>query len=539
MNSYYVHPSVTRNSAKANPPGCTLEKCVNEMNAVAIVEKFILPKYTNQGTSANFDEASYRADLQWIGKAYSSNRYSIPEKLKNTAWLACVHASGNHSDDDVVWEKADATRLFKSTETHCQWFSGLEDVDAYFLHPIVKEGLNGIADDLISSIGKGELVKKRTPDNRGHIVTDNGYGSHKRGLDGFDPNWEITGVTQILAQPRPEQSKILWTLLLNKSECIRGFIESSNRSNYSDIKKTEEFSKIGNLLTTSKWLPDKAGILHKPSELLLTDLPDEFDTRSAFAIEVADKLEMKKPEVVQAINIIAGDDPNKINRLERFLSASDAEQEKMLKTIPPEIPPQPAPSFKDGINSLNRPQRGSVSPSDKDDSSYPLHNPERYQIKANQAVEESVKQHELAQSIIRFSLVRESASNKPARDFLYAEYQGKCQITGNTFPKASANANGDAENYFEACSLLSYSNADYLNDAGNMLCVSSDTMAKLKNASFEWLDDIEPIIERFKNREKEEIENVKAKIQLAGEECQITWSERHFVRLVALWNKAP
>ena len=68
--------------------------------------------------------------------------------------------------------------------------------------------------------------------------------------------------------------------------------------------------------------------------------------------------------------------------------------------------------------------------------------------------------------------------------------------------------------------------------------VSADTMAKLKNASFEWLDDFEPIIEHFKNKQPAEIENVKAKIQLAGEECEITWSERHFARLVALWEKA-
>jgi hypothetical protein len=37
------------------------------------------------------------------------------------------------------------------------------------------------------------------------------------------------------------------------------------------------------------------------------------------------------------------------------------------------------------------------------------------------------------------------------------------------FQKASSNANVEAANYFEVCSLLPYSKADYLNDAGNML----------------------------------------------------------------------
>lgn len=535
MNGYFLHPSVVDEFRKNESARMYLEKCVNEMDAIVIVEKFILPKYTNPDTKVDFDEALYRPDLQWIGKAYNSNKkYLIADKLKNTAWLACVHASGNHPDD-VIWEKSDATRLFKSTETHCEWFTGLEDVDVYFLHPIVKKELNGIADDLISSIGKGELVIKQTPNYQSYVVISNQHGCHKRGLDGFDSNWEITGITQMLTKPRPEQSKILWNLLLINSKCIRGFTESSNRSNWSNIKKKEELSKIGNQLSTSKWLPDKAGIWHKPGELLLTDLPDEFDTGSLSAIKVADKLGMKTPEEEQAINIVAGDDSDLKRLIARYKSASDADRQKMLKIIPQEIPPQPAPSFKDGLNRLNRPQRGSIASNDTDNSGHPLTNPERYQNKVDQAVEEGIKQHESTPQTIRFSPVRESASNKPARDFLYAEYQGKCQITGNTFPKASANANGEAENYFEACSLLSYSNADYLNDAGNMLCVSADTMAKLKNASFEWLDDLEPIIERFKNRE---MENVKMKIKLAGEECVITWSERHSVRLVALYDKA-
>jgi hypothetical protein len=538
MNGYFLHPSVVDEFSKNESARMYLEKCVNEMDAIVIVEKFILPKYTNPDTTVDFDEALYRADLQWIGKAYNSNKkYLIADKLKNTAWLACVHASGNHPDC-VIWEKSDTTVLFKSTETHCEWFSGLEDVDVYFLHPIVKKELNGIADDLISSIGKGELVIKQTPNYQGYVVINNQHGCHKRGLDGFDSNWEITGITQMLTKPRPVQSKILWNLLLINNKCIRGFTESSNRSNWSNIKKKEEFSKIGNQLSTSKWLPDKAGIWHKPSELLLTDLPDEFDTDSLSAIKVADKLGMKTPEEEQAINIVAGDDSDLKRLIESYKSASDADRQKMLKIIPQEIPPQPAPSFKDGINSLNRPQRGSIASNDTDNSSHPLTNPERYQNKVEQAVEEGIKQHEYAPQTIRFLPVRESASNKTARDFLYAEYQGKCQITDNTFPKASANANGEAENYFEACSLLSYNNADYLNNAGNMLCVSADTMAKLKNASFEWLDDLEAIIENFNNRQQAEIENVKAKVILAGEECEIIWSERHFALLVALWEKA-
>ncbi len=80
-------------------------------------------------------------------------------------------------------------------------------------------------------------------------------------------------------------------------------------------------------------------------------------------------------------------------------------------------------------------------------------------------------------------------------------------------------------------------NADYLNDAGNMLCVSADTMAKLKCASFEFLDSFEDTIESLKTN-NQQTENVTVRISLAGEKCAITWSQRHFMRLVALYEKA-
>lgn len=68
-----------------------------------------------------------------------------------------------------------------------------------------------------------------------------------------------------------------------------------------------------------------------------------------------------------------------------------------------------------------------------------------------------------------------------------------------------------------------------------MLSVSADTMAKFKHASFEWIDDLEATIETFTKRTAGDIEDVKVKIRLGGEKCEITWSERHFAKLNALY----
>ncbi|HUT61905.1 MAG TPA: hypothetical protein VNA25_29050, partial [Phycisphaerae bacterium] len=152
-------------------------------------------------------------------------------------------------------------------------------------------------------------------------------------------------------------------------------------------------------------------------------------------------------------------------------------------------------------------------------------------------VEAGVEENQSTPRKITFSPVRDIPSNAEARRFLYEQYQGRCQVTGTTFPKASRNTNGVAECYFEACSLLSYVNAAYLNDAGNMLCVSADTMAKFKCASIAFLESLEDAIETFKTS-GERAESVSVRILLAGEECSIKWSQRHFMRVIALYEEA-
>jgi hypothetical protein len=534
------------------------EKCVRNLDAAAIVEKVILPKYKD--VNKPFDESEYRKDLKWIVKARHVS------DLKKIPWLACIHANGN-MPDKIFWKKPNAcesdkpifysginygeyrkseqnykdwcleSNIFERNTDHETWFPDLENIGAYFLHPCVTEAFSDdFVKKLVNPINK--LFKKRLPDSKGHIDIVSNRGDHRRGLEGFDPDWEIIGLEKrMTSDPKIEHSVILWNLLKQNYDCIKGKIQSSSRQYYEHSRTEEQLSKIGVFLSDLYWLPDSVGNLHKPSELLLVDLPADFDTSSVGAKEVAARLGMKKPEIEKAADELSKGNLRKKELLELIANASDDELERFEKLVPKAIPTQPIRSFKEELGNLHRPQRGSISENETNHSIFPLNNPERYQNKVNQAVEEKVALHQNTPQTVRFSIVRESPSNQEARSFLYQQYYGKCQITGNTFPKASANSNGASEYYFEACSLVSYINADYLNDAGNMLCVSADTMAKLRNASFEWLDDLEAIIESFKTRKPGEIENVKVKIKLAEEEYEIVWNERHFIRLVSLYEK--
>jgi hypothetical protein len=527
-----VHPELAANGDVRE----FLEKeGIRDIDAVAIVEKSILPKYQDPNTC--FNESTYRADLRRIreayGKANDTEKAQLNTSLNKSAWLACVHASGNASDK-IVWKKPGASDLFEKTADHETWFDGLEDVDAYFLHFSVIEILSGELNKLAKTTTA--LTTNLSP-NDYTVSLLNQHSNNKQGLKGFNPNSTIVGIKSAWADWNQDRSKVLWKALLSAPlKIISGATQfSRNRQKLDKAPKKIEYTDVGKLCRNQAWLPDKSGEWCMPSELMLIDLPDGFESTSIAAKEVAEKLEMRQPEREQALEVVTGGDYDFKMLIEHYQSASNDERKKILKTIPREIPPEPAPSFKDGLKKLGRSQQGTIEYDNKEIS--PVSNLERYKEKLIGIIDDGIEEHQSTLRKITFSSVRDNPSNAEARSFLYEQYRGYCQVTETTFPKANRNGDGVAENYFEACSLLSYANADYLNNAGNMLCVGADTMAKFKYASVEFLESIEDAIETFKAND-EQAESVSVKIRLAGKECSIKWSQRHFMRLVALYEKA-
>ena len=131
----------------------------------------------------------------------------------------------------------------------------------------------------------------------------------------------------------------------------------------------------------------------------------------------------------------------------------------------------------------------------------------------------------------RFVVVRERDDNKEARQFLYQQYKGACQVAGQTFAKA------DGSNYFVAVALVPYQGTDYLNHPGNLLCLSADMAARFLYGSFEWVDDLEAKIKAFCPAVEGGNERDRTiRVRIVGEEKSIRFSEPHFLRLKALWS---
>ncbi len=511
---------------------------IPEFDIVAEVAENVIPKYK---TSNPPQKDEHLQDIELILKAFQTDSQEKLKILKHTLKATPFILSKSSISGVETYQRPDV--LYFQDKYLEIYFSGSAEVG--FVSSIYQDSVLEVFSNL--GVSSEIRVKRKTATGSQDYVTlgnqSPSWQRHKiyrRGLRGFDPDIRVEGLSDALREPSTEKSQIIWNkICVPYSRCIKGKVLISCNQTFPLASTREEeivSQDFGRLLLDSVWLPTVNNEFKKPAEISLDELPNQFERDE----NIADLLGMRRTEKIKATDILSEGNPRKKELLERIANASDDELERFEKLVPKTIPPTRAPSFKEGLANMSRPQRGNLSSKTENSEgrqNHPVRNPELYQNNLDDAATDGVEEHTTIPHAVHFSPVRDRPANKDAREFLYVEYHGKCQITGTTFPKAAANSEGIPENYFEACSLLPYSNACYLNDAGNMLCVSADTMAKLKHASFEWLDDIKDKVAEFENGGGK-TQRIGMKIKLAGEECVITWSQRHFMRLVSLYKQA-
>lgn len=485
----------------------------------------ILPKYRKAEKEVSV--ARWKKDFRIVVSGLATDSYEkkgrLLEAIRTTAFLIGVPSS-NRNDLKLV----KPSQLYLSSAEVDGYFAG--DETFYITPSDFYE--QGDPEALVSmGVARTPRVARRTKDYRGHVSITSWHGWHKRGLDGFDPEWAIEGLAGALQNPTPVRSKLIWRLLLADSSCIRGVVESSTRQSFENPKREEVVSATGRLLMETPWILGDGGAFVRPCDIALDELAPGFEKASTEARALAEKLGMKKSEEQEAITVLARGDARKRKIAEYLMNASDDVMEKFEKLIPKQRELPEFKSFKEGIQSLHRVAVG--NPAEGRGGAAPVSNPERYRRTAEDAVRESVTTHRTSPKIVTFSVARDLSSNKLAREFLEQEYQGRCQVTDQTFQKRTGG------NYFEALSLVGRLDAEHLNDPGNMLCLCADVAAQFMYAEFAWLDSVEEKILGFKAEKEGGTEAMrKISARVAGKTLTITWSERHFLRLCALWNAA-
>jgi hypothetical protein len=110
---------------------------IGEIGAADIIAKSILPKFQGKEIFVEeLNQSTYRSDLRRIVDAYvnanSLTKLQLTNELNKYPWLTCIHASGK-CKEKIIWKKPGSDNLYENTLVHEIWFSGLENVDAYFV----------------------------------------------------------------------------------------------------------------------------------------------------------------------------------------------------------------------------------------------------------------------------------------------------------------------------------------------------------------------------------------------------------------------
>ena len=484
----------------------------------------ILPKYKKgKEVSVPRWKKDFRVVASGLATDSIEKKMRLLESIGSTSFLIGALLS-NKSELRLV----KPSQLYLSSEEVDDYFATSEN---FFI--TIPEFYESVDPKLLVEMGVARIprVIRREKDYHGYVTITSYHGWHKRGLDGFDPDWTIEDLEQAIKNPTPIRSKLIWKLLLPYSECIRGVIESSTRVAFDDPNRKEIISDTGKLLIESPWILNDNNVFIKPGDIALSDLPSGYEKLSTEAQALAEKLGMKRSQEQEAIAIIARGDARKNIIHQYLMNASDEEITKFERLIPKQRELTEFKSFQEGIQSLHR--IGISGDLENQGVSSAVSNPDRYRRNAEESVRESLKTHQESSSIVTFTVARNISSNKIAREFLRQEYNGSCQVTGKTFHKRTG------DNYYEALCLVGRIDTEYLNDAGNMLCLCPDIFARFMHASFEWIDSIEEKILEFRTEmEGGTIDMRQISANVAGEDVTITWSERHFIKLCALWNNA-
>ena len=265
-----------------------------EWDIVEEVIKTVLPKYSQNPSAVSIDE--HMVDIEKIAKAYRSSERSrkmeLRIALKATRFIL-IEGTHDHNpeyckpnelyfsiDKLRLYFEGNSTYKFVSSEypdRHVEMFRELRISDTI---RITCESKPGTTDDI-------------------RLAKQGRY--YRRGLKGFDPGIQVDGLKHALMNPSVEKSKIIWEhIVVPYSHCLKGKILRSSRQNFSVHASTHEENEVisedfGRLLMENAWLPGSDGNMHKPSELTLKELREEFvpDER------LADQLGMQKNAVAE------------------------------------------------------------------------------------------------------------------------------------------------------------------------------------------------------------------------------------------------
>jgi len=300
---------------------------LREPNQLAAIERYVLPKYVKSPIQVSEEENI--TDIKWIFTTINNldsrnEQKKFIDKIKNFTLLYAKNGT----------EKAEyktPISIYLGYE-----YSGTNDAEIFFAGNeeiwFLDDRYNELDSSYFLQIGCSKEIKiqYKRPDHSGYVNVIRSGGWHVRGLNRFDPNLSIEGLSFVLETISFEKSLIIWNLLKKYSHSIYGEIETSTNQNFTAPKKESKPSRAGKLLMFQEWVPDKNGIFNSPNELMVSELPHEFDPNSVLSIDIANKLQFKTDTASKLLEYAPEDRRPTISAC---LGLTDDENEAVLNFI--------------------------------------------------------------------------------------------------------------------------------------------------------------------------------------------------------------
>ena len=263
-------PSVRRSIASAPAARQFLEALrLTEPDIVDEVLAGILPRYAGLDV-ADLDAAQHDADIECVARAMTDaggdRRGRLLDQLRRTTFLVGENAATGERclmTPGSLYQRSKELELYFGGNPEA-WFAG----DGYGPWLVQLRGM-GVRDAV--------EVRARPRDALGYVLVADEFARHERGLDGFDPAAEVDGLEFALSHPGHARSEYIWNVLLvPHSHLVAGVVETSHRESFVDAERSEAMSTIGIVAAREAWLTGPDGVLCRPAEVRLDQLPASF-----------------------------------------------------------------------------------------------------------------------------------------------------------------------------------------------------------------------------------------------------------------------
>ncbi len=281
---------------------------LKELDLIDEIKRDVLPKYKNNPTIDKISIEDNKSDIGTILLILDDeiNKYKRDGFFSELNELPFILSE--NCNEERCYKKPSEIYI-PDNERINTFFEGNPGI--YYPVTEIYEILENIINKL--KINKSIKIIYEQPNYYNYVIVNDEDRNHERGLEQFDPNFEIFGLEYAINNINIERAKLLWDICKKYNYTIKGVVESCTRKDYSPpTNKNKKNSIAGEILLKNKWLPknDNEGEFYSPKELFLSDLPDGFDKESNNAKILAEVLGFKKKELEEAFQLVINSFPN-------------------------------------------------------------------------------------------------------------------------------------------------------------------------------------------------------------------------------------